>query len=197
MAFCSTAPTPCQWFSHLADLLDSRSAPRLLRLLLGVVLAAGRRTVTCWLRAAGITNDFRPAYTTIAAVAKRTDLMAARLAHSALKPMLAGADRLLFGIDDTPTQRYGPHVEGAGLHHNPTPGPAGSPYVEVPRLGCIRMAGPTPLLGCRRSAAVGSPLRPQGQPAARPARPSTGLPHQAGTGRRTGAMGRHLAGISR
>ena len=43
--------------------------------------------------------------------------------------MLAGTDRLLLGIDDTPTQRYGPYVEGAGLHHNPTPGPAGSPYV--------------------------------------------------------------------
>src|SRR5208283_5164987 len=31
--------------------------------------------------------------------------------------------RLLFALDDTPTQRYGPQVEGAGLHHNPTPGP--------------------------------------------------------------------------
>jgi hypothetical protein len=33
---------------------------------------------------------------------------------------------LVFGIDDTPTKRYGPKVEGAGLHHNPTPGPAGA-----------------------------------------------------------------------
>ena len=129
MALCATTPTPCQWFSQLADLLDSRSAPRLIRLFLGALLAAGRRTVTCWLRAAGVTHDFRPAYTTVAAVAKHTDLMAARLARSALKPMLGGTDRLLLGIDDTPTQRYGPHVEGAGLHHNPTPGPAGSPYV--------------------------------------------------------------------
>ena len=129
MALCATTPTPCQWFSQLADLLDARSAPRLIRLFLGAVLAAGRRTVTCWLRAAGVTHDFRPAYTTVAAVAKHTDLMAARLARSALKPMLAGTDRLLLGIDDTPTQRYGAHVEGADLHHNPTPGPAGSPYV--------------------------------------------------------------------
>jgi hypothetical protein len=129
MPLCATTPTPCQWFSQLSDLLDARSAPRLLRLFLGVVLAAGRRTVTCWLRAAGITNDFRSAYTTVAAVAKHTDLMAARLARSALQPMRTGTDRLLLGIDDTPTQRYGPEVEGAGLHHNPTPGPAGSPYV--------------------------------------------------------------------
>ncbi len=31
---------------------------------------------------------------------------------------------VVFGIDDTPTKRYGPKVEGGGLHHNPTPGPA-------------------------------------------------------------------------
>ena len=37
--------------------------------------------------------------------------------------------RLVFAIDDTPTSRYGPWVEGAGVHHNPTPGPANSPYV--------------------------------------------------------------------
>jgi hypothetical protein len=111
----------------LADLLDARSAPRLIRLFLGAVLAAGRRTVTSWLRVVGVSHDFRPFYTTVAAVAKHTDLMAARLARSALQPMLAGTDRLLLGIDDTPTPRYGPHVEGAGLHHNPTPGPAGSP----------------------------------------------------------------------
>jgi len=32
---------------------------------------------------------------------------------------------LVFAIDDTPTKRYGPKVEGAGYHHNPTRGPAG------------------------------------------------------------------------
>jgi hypothetical protein len=55
--------------------------------------------------------------------------MAARLAHAALKPLAAPSDRLTFALDDTPTQRYGPQVEGAGLHHNPTPGPAGAPHV--------------------------------------------------------------------
>jgi hypothetical protein len=32
-------------------------------------------------------------------------------------------------LNDTPPRRYGPHVEGAGAHHIPAPGPAGSPYV--------------------------------------------------------------------
>src|SRR6185312_525071 len=38
-------------------------------------------------------------------------------------------ERVTLALDDTPTQRYGPHVQEAGVHHNPTPGPAGSPYV--------------------------------------------------------------------
>jgi len=40
-----------------------------------------------------------------------------------------GAGRLSVAIDDTPTGRYGPCVEGAGIHHNPSPGPAGAKYV--------------------------------------------------------------------
>ena len=36
---------------------------------------------------------------------------------------------LVLAVDDSPTKRYGPHVEGAGKHHNPTPGPAGSPFL--------------------------------------------------------------------
>ena len=33
-------------------------------------------------------------------------------------------DRILLAMDDSPTSRYGKHVEGAGVHHNPTGGPA-------------------------------------------------------------------------
>ncbi|WP_390891129.1 hypothetical protein [Gemmata palustris] len=32
----------------------------------------------------------------------------------------------MLALDDTPTERYGPKVRGAGAHHNPTPGPAGA-----------------------------------------------------------------------
>ncbi len=41
-----------------------------------------------------------------------------------LRRTIAPGPRWLLALDDTPTQRYGPCVEGAGLHHNPTPGPA-------------------------------------------------------------------------
>lgn len=50
------------WLTDIAAALDRRSAPRLLLLLVGALFAKGRRTVTSWFRAAGITTDFRPAY---------------------------------------------------------------------------------------------------------------------------------------
>jgi hypothetical protein len=120
------APTPCQWFFRLAAALDHRSAARLVRLFLGAVLARGRRTVTSWIRAAGLSADFRPCYTPVAAAGRRADRIAGRLACAAVAP----ANRLPFALDDTPTPRYGPPVPGAGTHHNPAPGPAGSPSVD-------------------------------------------------------------------
>jgi hypothetical protein len=122
-------PSPCQWFSPLAAALDRRSAPRLALLFLGAVLARGRRTVTSWIRAAKLSDQFRPCYTAVAAAGKRADRIARRLLTEVVGPLIAGAGRLVLAVDDTPTERYGPHVQGAGIHHNPTPGPAGAPYV--------------------------------------------------------------------
>jgi hypothetical protein len=85
--------------------------------------------VTSWIRAAGLSDEYRPCYTTVAAAGKRADAVAARLVHGVVKPLVAGAARLTLALDDTPTERYGPKVQGAGVHHNPTPGPAGSPFV--------------------------------------------------------------------
>ncbi len=122
-------PAPCQWFPRLAAALDRRSAPRLALLFLGAVLARGRRTVTSWIRAAGLSAQFRPCYTAVAAAGKKAGTIAAHLVLTVIKPLASGAERLTLALDDTPTQRYGPHVQGAGIHHNPTPGPAGAPYV--------------------------------------------------------------------
>ena len=122
-------PAPCQWFTRLAAALDRRSAPRLALLFLGAVLARGRRTVTSWIRAAGLSDQFRPCYTAVAAAGKKAGTVAARLVLTVVKPLVSGAERLTLALDDTPTRRSGPHVQGAGVHHNPTPGPAGSPYV--------------------------------------------------------------------
>jgi hypothetical protein len=65
----------------------------------------------------------------VAAAGKRTERIATHLLRELIKPLIVHASRFVLAIDDTPTQRYGPHVQGAGVHHNPTPGPAGSPFV--------------------------------------------------------------------
>jgi hypothetical protein len=115
-------PASCHWFSRRASALDPRSAPRLAWRLVGAVLARGRRTVTSWIRPAGRSGEYRRCYTAVSAVGKRTDLMAARRAREVVKPLVAGAARPTLARDDTPTERYGRKVQGAGVHHNPTPG---------------------------------------------------------------------------
>jgi hypothetical protein len=122
-------PTLGHWSSTLASALDVRSARRLALLLLGAVRARGRRTVTRWIRAANLSTEFRPCYNTVAAAGQRADLIAAHVAHAVVKPWVASAARLTLALDDTPTPRSGPHVQGAGTHHNPTRGPAGAPFV--------------------------------------------------------------------
>lgn len=119
------------WLSTIAGALDRRSAPRLLSLLLGALFARGRRTVTSWFRAAGVGDAFRPAYGAVWAAGRRAASLAHRLLCVALLPLMrrAPTGHLLFALDDTPTPRYGPCVQGAGVHHNPSPGPAGEKFV--------------------------------------------------------------------
>jgi hypothetical protein len=119
------------WLTSIMGALDRRSAPRRWLLLLGALFAKGRRTVTRWFRAAGITHDFRCAYSALWAAGRRAEALAYRLLCAALKPLMGrvAGDHLVFAIDDTPTARYGPHVQGAGIHHNPSPGPAGEKFV--------------------------------------------------------------------
>lgn len=114
-------------FQELAHWLDRRSAARLPDLLYGALFGSGRRTVTSWFRAAGITDDFRQAYVTVCAAGRCVDQLALSAVHAVTDLLERG--RLLLAIDDTPTPRFGPQVEGAGIHHNPSPGPAGEKYV--------------------------------------------------------------------
>jgi hypothetical protein len=112
----------------LAPFLHRRHAWRLAVLLLGALFAKGRRTVTSWLRAAHVGHGFAAYYYFLAALGRRADPLAGLLLRRALA-LLAPAGPLLFALDDSPTQRYGPRVQGAGVHHNPTPGPTGHKFL--------------------------------------------------------------------
>ena len=137
------------WIALLVAVLDRRSAPFLSLLLLGALFAKGRRTVTSWLRAAGITDDFRRAYNALFAAGRRCRAIATRLLIAVLCPLfrLVGGDRLLFAIDDSPSKRYGPAIQGAGIHHNPTPGPAGEKYCYGHVWVSLAWLAPHPLFG--------------------------------------------------
>lgn len=117
-----------EWSEWLAAGLHARSRWRLPVLMVGILFAGGRRTVTTWLRAGGVNDDFANYYYFLASVGRKTESVASRLVALVLRTLPLPA-RLLVVIDDSPTKRYGPKVEGADLHHNPTPGPAGQPYL--------------------------------------------------------------------
>jgi DDE superfamily endonuclease len=114
-------------FYALAHCLDRRLHGRFPQLLVGVLFARGRRTVTAWFRAAGITDAYRQGYRTLATAGRQAELLSTCLLP-VVRPLQPG-DRLTVALDDTPTPRWGAHVEGAGVHRNPTPGPAGEQYV--------------------------------------------------------------------
>jgi hypothetical protein len=118
-------------FVACSSALDKRCRMRLPLLLLGVLLAKGRRTVTSWFRAAGISVEFRRFYCLLWSVGRRSSCMAARFLCYVVKPLMNQfpGDHLLFAIDDSPTKRFGPCIQGAGIHHNPTPGPAGEKFL--------------------------------------------------------------------
>ena len=68
-----STPAPCQWFSWLATALDRRSAPRLALLFFGAILARGRRTVTTWIRAAGLSDRYQSCYLAVAAAGRKAE----------------------------------------------------------------------------------------------------------------------------
>jgi hypothetical protein len=111
-----------EWVELLTPVLDSRYAWRLPIVLAGLLLARGRRTVTTWLRAQGVLHDFDDYYYFLARLGRKIEPLATRLFQLLLAQLPRGP-RIVLALDDTPTQRYGPKVEGAGIHHNPTSGP--------------------------------------------------------------------------
>jgi len=117
-----------EWSEWLASGLHARNRWRLPILLTGILFAGGRRTVTTWFRAAGVSDDFQDYYYFLTCVGHKSESIATQLVALLLRT-LPLPKRLLLVIDDSPTKRFGPKVEGADIHHNPTPGPADQPFL--------------------------------------------------------------------
>jgi hypothetical protein len=117
-------------FTRLACQLDARIRPLFESILVGIFWSSeNRRTASAWFRAGGIGAEFRRAYRVIGSVGRNAEAMAATVLLEVEHSAAAGDEAITLAIDDTPSPRYGPHVEGAGLHHNPTPGPSGASFV--------------------------------------------------------------------
>ncbi len=111
--------------SVLQAVMDRRIAFRLAIVIAGMFLADGRRTASAWFVAAGVQDDWDRFYDCLISVGRTSGKLATAVLGLLVQKFAPGlGDRILLGMDDSPTSRYGRHVEGAGVHHNPTPGPA-------------------------------------------------------------------------
>src|SRR5262245_48993950 len=121
-----------RWITSMASVLDPRLSFRLLTLAIGMVMARGRRTVSSWLRGGGLQDDYKSYYYFLGSLGRKLrwvgSILLSKLKDTVLQALPPG-ERILLTIDDSPTKRYGPWVEGAGIHHNPTPGPAQQQFV--------------------------------------------------------------------
>jgi len=109
----------------LRTVLDRRIAFRLPIIVAGMLLAEGRRTASAWWVAAGVRDDWDRFYDCLKSVGWSSAKLAIAVLGLVVQKLTPGlGERILLGMDDSPTARYGRHVEGAGVHHNPTPGPA-------------------------------------------------------------------------
>ena len=133
----------------------------------------------------------------VAAAGDRADRIAARLAVDVVPPLVADAPRLVLALDDTPTPRHGSHVQAAGVHHDPTPGPAGGPFVYGHVWVVLGVLAAHPAWGTIALPLLARLYVRQKDLGGIPAEPPAGVPDQAGPGRRVGDLGPGLAGRAR
>jgi len=117
-------------FHTIAERLDRKLKTPIrtffIPLIIGALLAiARRRTVTTWIRAAGLSDDFRNIFYHMRSLGCKSQEIFDEMLKCIIERLddaIATATYIRLILDDTPTKRYGSQVEGAGHHHNPTPG---------------------------------------------------------------------------
>lgn len=110
--------------------LDRRVAFRLAIIIAGMFLADDRRTASAWFVAGGVQDDWDRFYDCLISIGRTSGKLATVVLGLVVQKFAPDLlERITIAIDDSPTSRYGKHVEGAGVHHNPTPGPAGAEWL--------------------------------------------------------------------
>jgi hypothetical protein len=132
----------------LQAVMDRRIAFRLSIMIAGMLLADGRRTASAWFVVAGVQDDWDRFYDCLACVGWSSAKLATVVLGLVVQKFAPNlCERILLGMDDSPTARYGAHVEGAGVHHNPTPGPADGEWLYGHNWVCLAWLATHPRWG--------------------------------------------------
>ena len=132
----------------MSRLLDKQIAFRLPIVIAGAMLATCRRTAASWFRCACVKDDWDRFYDLLAAIgrdAASVMLPLLRFILTKFDPGEGGYWTLV--VDDSPTKRFGPQVQAANIHHNPTPGPADGEWLYGHNWVCLAMLLSHPLFG--------------------------------------------------
>ena len=120
MRACELPAEVSSWITTLSQALHRRHAWRLLPLVVGLLFARGRRTITRWLRAVGIGKGFPRYYYFLASLGRKAESVASLLLRRAVSVVPPG-ERILLGLDDTPPGATGRTSRGPASTTTPRP----------------------------------------------------------------------------
>ena len=118
------------WIPELTKPLHGRNRWRLHNVIIGTLFGSGRHTMTSWRRAIDLSSRFRN-YFFLDCVGRKILPIASTLWMIVFKHLASHPSPVfMFTINYQSTKRSGPKLQGAAYHHNPTPGPAGSKFLN-------------------------------------------------------------------
>ena len=134
--------------ARMAGVLDLRMSFRLAIVVAGMLLADARRTASSWFVAAGVLDDWDRFYDALISIGRQSRQVSEVVLRFVIEKLDPGpGGRITLAIDDTPEKRYGRQVEGAGVHHDPTPGPAGGEFCYGHNWVSLALLAKHPLWG--------------------------------------------------
>ncbi len=117
------APVPIilhGWMAGLIEVFSARTRDQVLALVLGAILATGRRTVAAALRVTGLAQF--PGFTSYHRVLNRNTWSSRELAGRLLQLLVRGFvpdGPILVGLDDTLERRRGAKIKAKGIYRDP------------------------------------------------------------------------------